>query len=111
MGLVPELTNRWRRLQATRSSIIWTGQCSARKRGEAIFHIIIVYHHGPDDLAAEIATAGFQEVEVVGVQGPIGPWARLDPTLNDHALEIARLAEKTMAGASIHMLAKATKPV
>jgi SAM-dependent methyltransferase len=67
------------------------------------------YLHTPSELTDELRIAGFTNVEIVGVEGPIGPWARLDPALNDHALEIARAAEND-PGASIHMLARAAKP-
>jgi SAM-dependent methyltransferase len=49
--------------------------------------------------------ARVREVQVVGVEGPVGAWARADPALNDAALDIARVAESAMAAASIHLLA------
>jgi hypothetical protein len=73
------------------------------------FHIKCAYLHTPESLAEEITAAGFTEVTVAGIEGPIGPWARLDPSLNEHALDIARATE-TNAGSSIHMLARGTKP-
>jgi SAM-dependent methyltransferase len=66
------------------------------------------YLHTPDELGEELRAAGFTDVTVTGIEGPIGPWARIDPTLTDKALQIARAAE-AYAGSSIHMLAKGRK--
>jgi SAM-dependent methyltransferase len=69
----------------------------------------VAYLHDPADLATELRTAGLTEVEVLGVEGPAGAWARRDPALNAHALDLARAAESAMPGASIHLLAKGKK--
>jgi SAM-dependent methyltransferase len=69
-----------------------------------------VYLHDAGELAAELTTAGFGEVAVVGVEGPIGPWARKDPTLHQHAMDLARQAETELAACSIHLLACGTRP-
>ncbi|WP_212993285.1 class I SAM-dependent methyltransferase [Actinoplanes auranticolor] len=69
----------------------------------------VAYLHDPGELAAELTTARLHDVEVVGVEGPAGAWARRDPALNAHALELARAAETALAGASIHLLARGTK--
>ena len=70
----------------------------------------VAYLHDVHELNAELQAAGLRNVHVVGVEGPIGAWARRDPTLNAHALEIAQAAETAMAEASIHLLAYGLKP-
>jgi hypothetical protein len=69
----------------------------------------VVYLHDSRELETELHTSGLREVRVVGVEGPVGAWARLDPTLNGDALEIARTAETAMAVTSIHLLACGVK--
>jgi len=69
-----------------------------------------VYLHGVDELRRELTAAGLQHVQVVGVEGPAGAWARRDPQLNTHALELAEQAETALAAASIHLLAMGTTP-
>jgi SAM-dependent methyltransferase len=39
----------------------------------------VAYLHDPRELEAELQASGLREVRVVGVEGPIGAWARLDP--------------------------------
>ncbi len=70
----------------------------------------VTYRHDPLELATEFAAQGFCDVEVVGVEGPAGAWARRDPSLNEIAMELAREAETAMAACSIHLLAKGIKP-
>ncbi|GHJ47053.1 hypothetical protein Cs7R123_43950 [Catellatospora sp. TT07R-123] len=67
------------------------------------------YRHDPDELRAEVQAAGFGDVQVVGVQGPAGAWARRDPALHEHAIELAREAEVAMAACPIHLLAYGVK--
>ncbi|PRY19157.1 ubiquinone/menaquinone biosynthesis C-methylase UbiE [Pseudosporangium ferrugineum] len=67
------------------------------------------YLHDVRELETELQAAGLRQVQVVGVEGPVGAWARRDPALNGDALEIARVAETAMAEASIHLLACGTK--
>jgi hypothetical protein len=67
------------------------------------------YLHDPRELETELHGAGLRQVQVIGVEGPVGAWARRDPALNDDALEVARVAETAMAEASIHLLATGTK--
>ena len=69
----------------------------------------VAYLHDPDELAAELAAARLAQVEVLGVEGPAGAWARNDPALNAHALELAQAAERAMAAASIHLLARGVR--
>nr|WP_245666031.1 methyltransferase domain-containing protein [Actinoplanes subtropicus] len=68
------------------------------------------YLHDTRELETELHDAGLRQVQVVGVEGPVGAWARRDPALNAHVLEIARATEIAMAEASIHLLARGTKP-
>jgi SAM-dependent methyltransferase len=68
-----------------------------------------VYLHDTDQLEAELRAAGLHQVQVVGVEGPAGAWARRDPALNAHAVELAQVAETAMAEASIHLLARGIK--
>jgi SAM-dependent methyltransferase len=70
----------------------------------------VVYLHDTRELETELGAAGLLDVHVVGVEGPLGAWARRDPALNSKALDIARVAETAMAEASIHLLASGTKP-
>jgi SAM-dependent methyltransferase len=70
----------------------------------------VAYLHDTRELELELDVAGLREVRVLGVEGPIGAWARRDPALNGHALELARVAESAMAETSIHLLACGTKP-
>lgn len=70
----------------------------------------VAYLHDVHELKVELQTASLRSVHVVGVEGPTGAWARRDPTLNAHALEIAQAAETAMAEASIHLLACGFKP-
>lgn len=67
------------------------------------------YLHDVRELETELQTAGLHQVQVVGVEGPVGAWARRDPALNSDALDIARVVETAMAEASIHLLACGTK--
>lgn len=67
------------------------------------------YLHDTRELETELLDAGLRQVQVVGVEGPVGAWARRDPGLNGDVLEIARVAETAMAEASIHLLACGTK--
>jgi SAM-dependent methyltransferase len=69
----------------------------------------VAYLHDPGELESELHAAGLGQTQVVGVEGPTGAWARQDPSLNPNALELARLAETALAGASIHLLAHGTK--
>jgi len=70
----------------------------------------VAYLHDPSELETELHAAGLRRIQVLGVEGPAGAWARQDPTHNGHALELARVAETAMAEASIHLLACGTKP-
>ena len=72
------------------------------------------YFHTADDLAAEIARAGFAGTVVYGVEGPGWPlrqeWA--DPWRREQILFAARAAETqpSLIGVSSHLIAAAAKP-
>jgi len=70
-----------------------------------------VYLHDVDELRCELELVGLQQIQVVGVEGPAGAWARMDPSLTGHALELARVAETALAAASIHLLACGIRPL
>jgi len=63
------------------------------------------YNHDPDQLRAELAYAGALDIDVVGVEGPLGSFARQDPTLNQVALSAARVSEHLAPHLSLHLLA------
>lgn len=67
------------------------------------------YLHDTRELETELHSAGLRQVQIVGVEGPGGAWARRDPALNGDSLEIARVADAALAEASIHILARGTK--
>ena len=72
------------------------------------------FFHTADDLAREIAQAGFTSVAVYGVEGPGWPlrqeWA--DPRRREQILFAARSVETqpSLIGFSQHLIATATKP-
>jgi ubiquinone/menaquinone biosynthesis C-methylase UbiE len=76
-----------------------------------IDYFTTAYFHRPEDLAHEMQAAGFQDVSVLGVEGPgwmAGDfnerWA--DPTLRADILAIARAleTEPSIVGVSAHLL-------
>jgi SAM-dependent methyltransferase len=62
----------------------------------------LFYRHTPDELRDELEAAGFRGVTVIGVQGPLGAWARARPELNGLAYAAAR--RTTDPATSIHMI-------
>lgn len=66
----------------------------------------ISYNHDPDELRQELVAAGLNAVEVLGVEGPLGSFARRNPELNDLAQATARLAEHAAPHLSLHLLAR-----
>jgi SAM-dependent methyltransferase len=64
------------------------------------------YNHNPDQLRAELAHSGVVDVDVVGVEGPLGSFARQDPALNQVAINAARAAEHLAPHLSLHLLAR-----
>ena len=72
------------------------------------------YFHAPDDLAGEVARAGFTGITVYGVEGPGWPLRRewADPRRREQILFAARAVETqpSMIGVSSHLIAAATNP-
>lgn len=82
-----------------------------RNPTERIDYFTTAYFHRPEDLRAELESAGFGGVHVLGVEGPgwmlsdfDARWA--DPKLRGELLEVARRleAEPSILGASAHLL-------
>ena len=66
----------------------------------------VFYHHDPDELREELAASGLADVTLVGVEGPLGAYARFDASLADTAIEAARIAEAKAPHLSLHLLAR-----
>ena len=75
------------------------------------------YFHRPEDLQAELQLVGFQEVSVLGVEGPAwlfsdfeARWA--DPPLRQDMIDVARALESqpSIHGVSAHLLGVGRKP-
>ena len=65
----------------------------------------ISYNHDPDQLRAEFDEAGLVDIDVVGVEGPLGSFARQDPELNQVAISAARTSAHLAPHLSLHLLA------
>jgi SAM-dependent methyltransferase len=70
----------------------------------------VTYSHDPSELQTELETAGLTNVDLLGIEGPLGVQARLDESLVDLAIETARLAEQLAPHFSIHLLASGIAP-
>jgi len=75
------------------------------------------YFHRPEELRAEVSGAGFSQVDVVGLEGPLWIAAAFDALWQDEsgrstATRWARSVEReeSLLGASAHILAFARKP-
>ena len=75
------------------------------------------YFHRPDDLRSELEAAGFQDVRVLGVEGPGSMLSDFDAWWEDAALrkdmlDVARAleSEPSIVGVSAHLLGIARKP-
>jgi SAM-dependent methyltransferase len=64
------------------------------------------YNHDPDQLRAEFVEAGLVDIDVIGVEGPLGSFARQDPELNPVAISAARASEHLAPHLSLHLLAR-----
>jgi SAM-dependent methyltransferase len=64
------------------------------------------YNHDPDQLRGELIDAGLVDIDVVGVEGPLGSFARQDPRLNQLAASAARASEYLAPHLSLHLLAR-----
>ncbi len=67
---------------------------------------LATYHHDPTELREELIAAGFADVLVLGVEGPLGAYARFDVSLAGTAIEAARIAEERAPHFSLHLLAR-----
>lgn len=75
------------------------------------------YFHRPEELAAEVAEAGFQDTRVLAVEGPVWSAARFNKTWKDETqrktlMEFLALVEEepSIRGASAHFVAVAQRP-
>jgi ubiquinone/menaquinone biosynthesis C-methylase UbiE len=75
------------------------------------------YFHRPEDLRSELHNAGFEDISILGVEGPAwllpdfdARWE--DPALRKDILDIARAleTEPSILGVSAHLLAIGRKP-
>lgn len=82
-----------------------------------LHYFTTAYFHRPDEFRTELEAAGFQDVTILGVEGPawIVPdfeerWH--DPALRQNILEIARLleAEPSIIGMSAHLMGVGRRP-
>jgi SAM-dependent methyltransferase len=76
------------------------------------------YFHRPEELQAELEQAGFEDVKVLGVEGPgwlVGDFDQCwqDPVLRQDILDVARAleAERSILAVSPHLLAIGRKPL
>jgi SAM-dependent methyltransferase len=107
-GLARQLT-RDPRFVEIRNRDLADGQ--HRNGTERVDYFTTAYFHRPEDLRAELETAGFAEATVLGVEGPA--WILQDfderwddAALRDDLLDVARRleAEPSIVGASAHLL-------
>jgi ubiquinone/menaquinone biosynthesis C-methylase UbiE len=75
------------------------------------------YFHRPEDLRSELEEAGYQDIAVLGVEGPAWILADFDarwedPALRRDMLEVGRVleSEPSILGSSAHLLAIGRKP-
>jgi ubiquinone/menaquinone biosynthesis C-methylase UbiE len=73
------------------------------------------YFHRPEELASEIREAGYEEIRVLAVEGPVWSAAQFretwdDPAQREKLLEFLSLIERerSIIGASAHLIAVAT---
>jgi ubiquinone/menaquinone biosynthesis C-methylase UbiE len=97
--------------------IAWEDLASGRHRGIEEKYFTTAYLHHPEEIEAELSSAGFVETRVVAVEGP--GWLLQDfetqwhsTTSRDIILEVVRRteSERSLLGASAHLMAVARKP-
>jgi ubiquinone/menaquinone biosynthesis C-methylase UbiE len=83
-----------------------------RNNTERPDYFTTAYFHRPEDIHAELATAGFQDVKILGVEGPgwiVSDFERrwADAELRGDIMNVARAleSEPSIVGASAHLLA------
>ena len=75
------------------------------------------YFHRPEELAGEVRSAGFHNIKIIAVEGPVWSATRFDEAWNDppqreKLMEFLSLIEQepSILGASAHLLAVAKRP-
>jgi len=88
-----------------------------RNETDDLNYFTTAFFHRPDELRAELETAGFRDVTVLGVEGPAWLLADFDerwddPALRKDMLDVARAleAEPSTMGVSAHLLGIGRKP-
>jgi predicted methyltransferase MtxX (methanogen marker protein 4) len=80
-------------------------------------HLLRILEHGQDIEGSTFHKVsynhdpGLADVLVMGVEGPLGTEARVDPSLADTAIAAARIAEARAPHFSLHLLARGVKGV
>jgi len=81
------------------------------------FYFTTAYFHRPEELAEEVRSAGFEDVETLAVEGPVWSSARFldvwnDPALRENLLQFLSQIERepSVKGASAHLIALAPRP-
>lgn len=81
------------------------------------FYFTTAYFHRPEDLAEEVRSAGFDDVETLGVEGPTWSAAQFpnvwnDPNQRQSLMGFLALVERepSVKGASAHLMAVAHRP-
>jgi hypothetical protein len=83
-----------------------------RNPTENAHYFTTAFFHRPEELEAEIGEAGFEEVRVLAVEGPIWSAAQFsqawgDPVQREDLMKFLSLVERepSVVGASAHLLA------
>jgi ubiquinone/menaquinone biosynthesis C-methylase UbiE len=81
------------------------------------FYFTTTYFHRPEDLAEEVRSAGFDDVETLAIEGPAWSAAQFldawnEPALRRNLMEFLALIERepSVKGASAHLMAVAHRP-
>jgi ubiquinone/menaquinone biosynthesis C-methylase UbiE len=82
-----------------------------------IDYFTTAYFHRPEELAAEVGDAGFDEVQILSVEGPAWSTAQFRETWNDAVQRQSLMTflssierEPSLHGASAHLVAAARRP-
>jgi ubiquinone/menaquinone biosynthesis C-methylase UbiE len=88
-----------------------------RNETRNLLYFTTAVFHTPEELGTEVTTAGFEHVEVVGIEGPGWLVKDLDGVWKDEQrkarlLELVRKVERSapIAGCSLHLMAIGKKP-
>jgi hypothetical protein len=81
------------------------------------FYFTTTYFHRPEDLADEVRSAGFADVETLAIEGPAWSTAQFlqawnEPALRQDLMEFLALVERepSVKGGSAHIMAVAHHP-